>query len=178
MPDVSRSPAPSSPPSIPLPHTWKFYKEFLQATERSNLSLSLVVGGWARGALGASLLGQPCAPASPVMLSTTPTLGVSRFQADLMKPSLQMKPNSKGRRVVGRLGMMYACSCSLAAVSLITTDANEMLPAYGDRESSRTPHQSTLYLGGGWEGGMRARGLHLLGLVPVLSAPIVPCLVP
>lgn len=40
----------------------------------------------------------------PVMHSVAPTLGFSLFQADLMKPSLQMKHNFKDRRVVGRSG--------------------------------------------------------------------------
>lgn len=86
----------------------------------------------------------PCQAAGDVQPSTH--LGLSLFQADLMKPSLQMKHNFKDRHVVEGLGMMYACSCSLAAVSLITADANEMLTAYGDRESSHTLHQSTIYL--------------------------------
>lgn len=62
--------------------------------------------------------------------------------------------------------MMYACSCSLAAVSLITTDANEMLTAYGDRESSRILHRSTIYLRGSREGGMRAGGVKSAGISP------------
>lgn len=68
---------------------------------------------------------------------------------------------------------MYACSCSLAAVSLITADANEMLTAYGDRESSRTLHQSTIYLRGGREGGARAGGVKSVGIFlgPLRSHP-------
>lgn len=62
--------------------------------------------------------------------------------------------------------MMYACSCSLAAVSLITTDANEMLTAYGDRERSRTLYQSTIYLRGCWEGGERPGGVEPAGTCP------------
>lgn len=44
----------------------------------------------------------PCRAAGDAQPSTR--LGLSLFQADLMKPSLQMKHNFKDRRVVGRSG--------------------------------------------------------------------------
>lgn len=74
--------------------------------------------------------------------------------------------------------MMYACSCSLAAVSLITADANEMLTAYGDRESSRTLHQSTIYLRGGRarRGGEGAVGWSAVEFLLALRTPASPLL--
>ena len=111
VPDVSRSPAPSYPPSTAFLQTWKFYEEFLQATERSSLSLSTTARGVGLGCRGSPRGLTALQPAwrsrlagQPVMRSAAPTLGLSLFQADLMKPSLQMKHNFEDRHVVGRSG--------------------------------------------------------------------------
>lgn len=108
MADGSKSPAPICPLSIPLPQTWNFHKEILQAIKKGSLSLSTRTRGVGLGCHGISWVlttlqpALPCQAGGDVQPSTH--LGLSLFQADLMKPSLQMKHNFKDRHVVGRSG--------------------------------------------------------------------------
>lgn len=71
---------------------------------------------------------------SPNLLPLPPP--PSSSLADLMKPSLQMKHNFKDRNVVRRSRMIYAPGGSLAAVSLITSDANKGLEHLGPGSES------------------------------------------
>lgn len=70
-----------------------------------------------------------------LLSSHSPSLPLGRvYNYPLMKPGCGIKDNFTDKRAMARArGLMYACSLSLAAVWLISADANETLTAYGGR---------------------------------------------